>query len=176
MNFSSTTSSSPSLLLSLDMLLAGFGVAVPIWFFFIQSPALMKVLGKEKFVPVMMGLTKVVFRVLFVVVTANALLVGIGAYLSSSSATTTASLLSMLGAWISVLANRFVVVPKALKAGAASAKDRKGDHSRDVKEMAVSGGGKATTKTLHQTVVLFTLLMVGALVAHVVTELKSLSR
>ena len=64
--------------------------------------------------------------------------------------------------------NWFVVVPAALKAGARSTRERKGDNSKDLKEFAVNGGGKTETKSLHQTVVVFVLIMVGAFVGHLV--------
>jgi hypothetical protein len=47
-------------------------------------------------------------------------------------------------------------------------KERKGDNRRDAVDFAARGGSKTETKTLHQTVAAFVLIMTGALVAHVV--------
>eukprot|EP00529_Nitzschia_sp_RCC80_P032966 CAMPEP_0113500284 /NCGR_PEP_ID=MMETSP0014_2-20120614/32229_1 /TAXON_ID=2857 /ORGANISM="Nitzschia sp." /LENGTH=127 /DNA_ID=CAMNT_0000394575 /DNA_START=202 /DNA_END=585 /DNA_ORIENTATION=+ /assembly_acc=CAM_ASM_000159 len=72
-------------------------------------------------------------------------------------------------AWLAISINKFLVVPQALKAGARSHAERKGDNSKDVKSFVVQGGSKTETKTWHQTVVLFVLVMTGALVAHTVS-------
>lgn len=70
--------------------------------------------------------------------------------------------------WLAIFINKYFVVPKALKAGARSHNQRKGDNSKDVQEFVVEGGGKSETKVLHQTVVVFVLIMSGAFIAHLV--------
>lgn len=147
-------------ILALDQGLTGFTVGVTIYHYFIQSPTLMKFMGKEKFTPLMMALTRLWAKVMFVSSTANLLT---SLYLSSKS---TMNIHMVAIGWLAMALNRFLVVPAALKAGARSTRERKGDNSRDLKEFAVSGGGKASTKSLHQTVVVFVLIMVGAFIGH----------
>jgi len=47
-----------------DLLASSFVIGATIWFFFIQSPVLMKELARERFVPIQMRLTIVLFRTL----------------------------------------------------------------------------------------------------------------
>uniref|UniRef100_A0A7S2Q4N7 DUF4149 domain-containing protein n=1 Tax=Skeletonema marinoi TaxID=267567 RepID=A0A7S2Q4N7_9STRA len=149
-------------ILALDQGLTGFTVGVTVYFFFIQSPKLGKTMGKEKFVPLMMALTRTWAKTMFLSSTAN---LATSLYLSSND-TMNISLVAI--GWMAMALNWFVVVPAALKAGARSTRERKGDNSKDLKEFAVNGGGKTETKSLHQTVVVFVLIMVGAFVGHLV--------
>ena len=48
----------------LDVAVAGFLIGANIWFFFILSPSLIATMGREKFVPIQMKLTKLLFRLL----------------------------------------------------------------------------------------------------------------
>ena len=150
-------------ILALDQGLTGFTVGVTIYHYFIQSPTLMKFLGKEKFTPLMMALTRLWAKVMFISSTANLLT---SLYLSSHG--TIMNLYLVVIGWMAMTLNRFVVVPAALKAGARSTRERKGDNSKDLQEFAVSGGGKTQTKALHQTVVVFVLIMVGGFIGHLV--------
>ncbi len=149
-------------ILALDQGLAGFTVGVSLYFFFVQSPKLAKTLGKEKFVPLMMALTRLWAQTMFLSSTAN---LGTSLYLSSSGAM---NIYLVAVGWMAMALNRFIVVPAALKAGARSARERKGDNSKDLKEFAINGGGKTETKSMHQTVVVFVLIMVVAFVGHLV--------
>ena len=76
-----------------------------------------------------------------------------------------------IGALVAAVAvgiNTVVVVPRALAAGRSSARERKeeGD-SKSATDFAVQGGSKTQTKSMHQAVVLFTLVMVGGQVANI---------
>lgn len=154
-----------SFLVALDQLFAGFTIGVTIWHFFLQAPTLMKIMGKEKFVPLMMQLTRLWVKVMFVSSTA---LLATAIWLSYTGIVSSVKLYLVVIGWLAILTNRFIVVPAALKAGARSTRQRKGDNSKDIQEFAVSGGGRTETKTLHQTVVVFVLIMVGAFVGHLV--------
>jgi hypothetical protein len=153
--------------LALDLLLTGFTAGTTVWFFFIQSPYLFKVMGREKFVPIMMGMTKLFFQTMFASVT-GIVAVSLLIQQQQDNKASSINLFIVLSAWLAVLLNRFVIVPMALKAGVQSQKERKGDNSRDAVDFAVRGGSKTETKMLHQTVVAFVLIMTGALVAHLV--------
>lgn len=162
-----TTSTAMTLLLSLDLLLTGFVTGTTVWFFFIQSPHLFQRMGREKFVPIMMGLTKLSMTTIFVCVVCVSLTAAANYQQSGNSA----QLLWALAALVATSINHFFVVRAALQAGAESQAERKGDNSRDVKDFAVQGGSKTQTKTLHQSVVAFVLLMTGASVGHLVSAL-----
>jgi hypothetical protein len=150
-------------LLALDQLLAGFSVGTTVWFFFIQSPFLLKILGKEKFTPTMMKLIELwakTVSALFVLVQP------LRVVLSGNKASPIMDLVPLAIGWTAIAVNRFVIVPRALQAGWKSSRGRKGDNSKDVKDFAVQGGGRTETKSLHQTVVLYVLIMSGGLVGH----------
>jgi hypothetical protein len=64
--------------------------------------------------------------------------------------------------------NYFVVVPRALAKGRQSTRERvQTDNSANIKNFVIEGGSKTETKTMHQLVVLFVLIMIGALVVHI---------
>ena len=111
-------------ILALDQGLTGFTVGVTVYFFFIQSPKLGKTMGKEKFVPLMMALTRTWAKTMFLSSTAN---LATSLYLSSND-TMNISLVAI--GWMAMALNWFVVVPAALKAGARSTRERKGDKAR----------------------------------------------
>ena len=50
----------------LDVFASSFAFGATVWFFFVQSPVLLKRLGRETFVPIQMGLTVTLFQVLTV--------------------------------------------------------------------------------------------------------------
>jgi hypothetical protein len=74
----------------------------------------------------------------------------------------------MLSAGFSLVAvtiNATVVVPKALLAGKKATKTA--DKTQSAAAFAVDGGHQTDTKTLHQRVVIFVVLMMGGAVTHV---------
>jgi hypothetical protein len=121
-------------------------------------------MGREKFVPIMMQMTRVWVRTMFYSVTGLLLV----SWIIQQQFQSSLKHYIVLVAWLAILANRFVIVPRALKAGAKSHDERKGDNTKDVKDFVVQGGSKTETKTLHQAVVLCVLIMAGALLAHLV--------
>merc|ERR1712226_1766171 len=141
---------------------SGFIIGVTIWHFFLQSPALMKIQGKEKFVPLMMELTKLWSKVMFVT-SSVVLLFNLALSLSMDL---DRNLLFLIVGWLAIFINNYWVVPKAIKAGARSRKERKGDNGKDLQDFAVNGGGKVETKALHQTVVIFVVIMLIGFVGH----------
>jgi hypothetical protein len=165
-------------LLTCDVLLTGFTVGTTVWFFFVQSPFLFQRLGREKFVPLMMPLTRLWVTTMFGSVSCL-LAVGVAGPLllvTGHDTPHTRLPLSLTGlAWLAVAVNKFIVVPKALKAGTKSHQERKGDNSKDVKSFVVQGGSQTQTKAWHQSVVVFVLVMAGALVAHTVAVCASLT-
>jgi len=124
----------------------------------------MVMMGKEKFVPLMMALTRLWVKVMFA--SSSALLLT-SVWLSNNGHAVNLWLVGV--GWFAMTINRFIVVPAALKAGAGSAKQREGDNSKDLKDFAVRGAdSKNATKALHQTVVAFVFIMVGAFIGHLV--------
>jgi len=135
-----------------------FGATV--WFFFIQSPVLMKHLGREAFVPLQMRLTVVLFQSLEALLFAM-----VGAALLTNDKTSPA-VLSACVALLGGLINKYAIVPLALQAGGRTLKDIKDkDHEGSTAGFASEGGG-SKTKTLHRTVVLFVVIMLAGTVWH----------
>jgi hypothetical protein len=150
-----------TLLSTLDAALAGGIVLVTVWFFFLQSPFLFKRLGRAKFVPIMMQMTRLFFDVQ---VGFNFLLVLLSA---ANTGITSSQTLAAMAAAVAVLFNWGVVVPRALAAGKASAKDRnENPDSHSATDFAIEGGSKTKTKGLHQTVVAVVFANVGAIALH----------
>jgi len=141
-------------------------IGAPVWFFFVQTPALFPFMGREKFLPPMMRLTKVLFRWTLPLAAGTVLLSEILLSLSGDIAFTERTSTKWAGASLAaVLVNSLLIVPKALAAGSKATLKKTGGKSSKV-DMAVSGGDpseKSVTKTLHQTVVVFvTVMLVGA--------------
>ncbi len=146
----------------LDIVLAGSAIGATVWFFFIQSPVLINFMGRDRFVPVQMRLTKVLFATLSVVtliiVGLSVLLVGLrfGAVLGGA----------VLAA-VAALASHFYVVPRALRAGGKGRLEAKkaGDEG-SVADFAVEGSGPSA-KFWHQTVVAMVVVILVGLLVHV---------
>lgn len=147
--------------LGLDLIATAFAIGVTLWFFFIQSPALIKTMGKDKFIPLQMRLVIVLFKTLTItiVVIFAASLIHETSFLSAPVLFAGLSLLA-------VLINKFWVLPRALKAGGRARKDSssRGDQISATK-FASLGAGQAS-KFWHRMVVFFVLLMVSGLIPH----------
>ncbi|MCH9680472.1 MAG: DUF4149 domain-containing protein [Deltaproteobacteria bacterium] len=148
-----------------DALAMAAVLGATVWFFFVQSPVLLSKMGREKFVPLQMRLTVVLFRTLTVL-----LLVGAAASLVHSPlaswATVTAGV-AVLGG----LFNRYVMVPRALQAGGRSRADIKGkDAEGSVTGFASEGAGNRT-RTRHRLVVAWVVVMLVGVVGHGATLL-----
>ena len=143
-----------------DLLASSFIIGATIWFFFIQSPVLLKKLGRERFVPIQMRLTIVLFKTL-----SAALLLMLGASFWHSSVWSATTLAAAV-ATAAGLINWIYVVPKALRAGGRSIAEIRGKDSEGSLEGFTSEGVGTKTKTLHRLVVLFVVIMVGGTIYH----------
>ena len=141
----------------IDLAVAGFLVGANVWFFFIQSPLLISIMGREKFVPIQMKLTKLLFQSLGV---AGVALVFLAWFIGGSQ-----TLFGALFAAVSAVTAHYYVIPKALKAGGKGRVETMadgGDHS--VAKFASEGSGPSAA-FWHRTVVVFVvLILIGALV------------
>ncbi len=135
----------------------GFVCGVPVWFFFIQSPLLFTELGREKFVPPMMKMTRALFR--WTLPIAAGVAFATSTFVFGLQLPTVLAGVSLSGAAI----NSVFVVPAALKAGAATHDVRRNDATKTVQAFAIDGAASNGTRVLHQTVVAFVVVMlIGA--------------
>lgn len=148
--------------LILDLLLLAFALGATIWFFFVQTPVLLKSMRKEKFLPMQMRLTRALFKALAIAVPlmfATTLIHGadqLWVHVASAG-------LAMLAALI----NAFVVVPRALRAGGRALRDERKTKEDDRSTTAfVSHGGGDESKVWHRLVVVFVVVMLGGLIGH----------
>jgi len=143
-----------------DLFAMAFVFGATVWFFFVQSPLLLARMGRDSFVPLQMRLTAALFQALAV-----ALLVMTAASVAHGRRAD----LATLGAGVALaggLINRFLIVPRALRAGGQSRRDIAGkDHEGSTAGFASEGAG-AKTKVLHRLVVLFVLVMLAGAVTH----------
>lgn len=144
----------------IDLFALAFVFGATAWFFFVQSPVLLKKLGREQFVPIQMRLIAVLFKTLTISVF---IMFGASAGHSPlSSYTTIASGIAL----VAVLINKFVVLPRALKAGGQGRADIKGkDNEGSTANFAAVGVGNRT-KLLHRLVVLFVVIMLAGVAVH----------
>lgn len=155
-----------SLALIMDLLLSSFVLGASVWFFFIQSPALIKWMGRDKFVPIQMRLTKILFKTLsiaMVIITALALV--------HTGLTLTNGLVAIFIALGGTLFNTYYVIPRALKAGGKGRSEEKNQsNDKSVGTFAVEGSGPSA-KFWHLMVVGFVVVMLGGLIPHMITLL-----
>ncbi|MDH3456067.1 MAG: DUF4149 domain-containing protein [Gemmatimonadota bacterium] len=150
-----------SILTALDLLAVAFVFGASIWFFFVQSPALMKRLGRQEFVPLQMRLSILFFSTALasvgVVMVASLALSGF----NFTQTTITAGL--ALGA---TAINKYTVLPRALRAGGFSRGQReRANESASASDFVAEGAGPSAA-LLHRTVVVFVAIMLAALLAH----------
>ena len=147
--------------LNVDMFAMSLVLGATAWFFFVQSPVLIKSMGRERFVPMQMRLAVVFFNVATIAIA----IMLVGAALQTGSLLAWPTVTAAF-ALVAVSINKLVVLPMALKAGGRSRGKREG-HQQDAHAADfVSEGAGSSTKVLHRLVVLFVVLMVGGLVAH----------
>lgn len=152
---------SHNIALAADALLLAFALGATIWFFFVQSPVLLKWMGKERFIPIQMRLTKVLFASLSVAIPLMLGAAFVHGYDQFWLHVATAGV-ALFGA----LANTFVVVPRALRAGGKALKEGRGqEEDNSVAGFASTGAGDAS-KLWHRLVVVFVVVMLGGLCAH----------
>ncbi len=147
----------------IDLFASATVLGATVWFFFVQSPVMLKRSGRESFVPMQMKLTVVLFKTLQTLLLVAAAAAAIHSPLRSSVVITAGVGL------LSGLFNRHVIVPRALKAGGRARKDIKGRDDEGSTANFASQGAGAKTKTLHRLVVLFVAVMLGGIGAHLVT-------
>jgi len=145
---------------SVDLLSTSFVLGATIWFFFVQSPLLLRRMGRESFVPLQMQLTFVLFQSLTLALALAA--VAAVAHRRVADAVTIAAGVALLGG----LTNRFVIVPRALRAGGQSRKAIAGKDDQSSTADFASVGAGSKTKTLHRAVVLLVVVMLAGAVVH----------
>ncbi len=155
-----------NLALIMDLLFSSFVLGATVWFFFVQSPALIKWMGRDKFVPIQMRLTKILFKTLSIIMVITTFFTALHTGLSLNP-----GLISVLIALGGTLFNTYYVIPRALKAGGKGRIEEK-DQSNDksVGTFAVEGSGPSA-KFWHLMVVGFVVVMLGGLIPHMITLL-----
>lgn len=148
-----------------DLLAMAFVFGATVWFFFVQSPVLLKRMGREQFVPIQMRLTIVLFKTLVAL-----LLVMLGTTLVHSPVASAATLTAGIGL-LGGLINQVFVVPRALRAGGRSRADIKGQDREGSTARFASEGAGNRTRSLHRLVVVFVVVMLGGVVGHGITLL-----
>ena len=146
-----------------NMVVAAFIFGATTWFFFVQSPHLLKRIGREAFVPIQMQLTVLLFNVL-VVLTA-ALLVSAMVQQGIDSDIVLSAGLALFGAAV----NKFYMIPRALRAGGAGLQQVRGKDAEGTVSNFASLGVGNTTKTFHRLVVVFVVVMLAGVVWHGIT-------
>lgn len=149
-----------SIATAIDLAALSFAFGATVWFFFVQSPVLLRRLGRDAFVPVQMRLTLVLFQALalstLVSLAASSVLAPLDSFVVASSG------MAAFGAWV----NKFVIVPRALRAGGQTRKQVHGrDHEASTLAFADHGVGRGT-RFFHRLVVLFVLVMLAGLACH----------
>lgn len=148
---------------TIDLLALAYAFGSTVWFFFVQSPVLVKRMGRDRLVPFQMSMALVLFRSLSV-----ALLVMAGAALVSTRAATSTLVLSALLALVGAVVNSALVLPRALKTGGLSLKEAQTMEEQKSLGNFVSQGAGQASQFWHRAVVVFVMVMVGGLVAHAV--------
>lgn len=140
-----------------DLVVAGFLVGANAWFFFIQSPALIAIMGREKFVPLQMRLTKLLFQNL----STAALLLVVFAWLAGPSG----AILGAAIAAIAALIAQFAIISRALKAGGKGRIETMAEGGYNSVGKLASEGSGPSAKFWHRTVVVFVgLVLIGAVI------------
>mmetsp|Transcript_18488 Transcript_18488/g.29789 ORF Transcript_18488/g.29789 Transcript_18488/m.29789 type:complete len:171 (+) Transcript_18488:1-513(+) len=166
-----------TLFMTIGLLANSVVIGAPLWVFFLQGPALFAFMGRSKFLPPMLRLTRLLFRWTLVISAALVLLTEL--MLDGSFSRTSFHFASVSLA--AALVNALIIVPQALSAGAKATMknyDDDGKLRNQVKDMAISGGDpseKSGTKILHQTVVVFVVIMFVGSIGYVYSLLSSLS-
>jgi hypothetical protein len=146
-----------------DLLLSSFALGATVWFFFVQTPVLIRTMGRDKFVPIMMRLTRVHFKVLSLVLFIVLLLAILHGGLTNNF-----SLIGAVVALIGAATNHFFVVPRALRAGGRGRMDAKDPaDDKSIGTFAAEGSGPSA-KFWHRTVIAFVAVILIGLVPHII--------
>lgn len=181
---------SNQLLVTVGLLADCLVIGAPIWVFFLQNPTLFAFMGRSKFIPPMMRLTKILFRWTQTLPVASAVALSTSLLTDIQvDCTHTKYKYAYTTPWAilpaaAVAVNSLVVVPRALAAGAkattvqgqsTATSTANSTWSKTTKigsktaDFAVSGGDgnkKSVTRTLHQTVVILVVVMLVGAVGH----------
>ncbi|MER2564280.1 MAG: DUF4149 domain-containing protein [Myxococcaceae bacterium] len=131
------------------------------WFFFVQTPVLMKRMGRDRFVPLQLSLVQPLFRTVLGLAT-------VGSVAALSSTTSHLALGSAAAAWVLSLLLLLIVVPRAVRAGGASLKESlPSEQQQALGRFTVDGGGEST-KVWHRVLGLLTVAVVLLSGAHLV--------
>lgn len=131
------------------------------WFFFVQTPVLMKRMGRDRFVPLQLSLVRPLFRTVLGLAT-------VGLVAAVLSTTAQLALGSAAASWILSLLLLLVVVPRAVRAGGASlAESLDPEQQKALGRFTVDGGGDST-KVWHRVLGLLTVAVVVVSGAHLV--------
>lgn len=137
------------------------------WFFFVQTPVLLKRMGRDRFVPLQLSLVKPLFRTVLGVVTVGV----VAAFLSTTGHL---ALGSAAASWVLSVVLLFVVAPRAMRAGGESlAESLDSEQQKALGRFTVDGGGDST-KVWHRVLGLLTIAVVVLSAAHLVVSRQSL--
>lgn len=143
----------------LDTLSAALLIGATVWFFGLQSPFLLRLMGRDSFIPIQMQLTRRFLT--FAVCTAAAMSV-------AAFSRTDLSLHTKTVAWIALassLATRFLILPRAFQA--AGKARREGAAPNPSATSFVSDGAGRSARLMHRVVVGFVALMLLSTIGHV---------
>ncbi len=147
---------------TVDLLALAFVFGSTVWFFFVQSPVLVKRMGRDRFVPLQMSLAQVLFRA----ITVASVFIVVGALVSGDpfGMPVVTGVLGLAGAAV----NAFLVLPRALKTGGKSLKEEQTlEEQRAIGNFISQGAGEAS-RFWHRAVVFFVVVMLAGLVPHAV--------
>ncbi|MFT4735017.1 MAG: hypothetical protein ACJA0X_002546 [Cyclobacteriaceae bacterium] len=150
---------------AINIPIAAFVFGATIWFFFFQSPYLLKKIGRDAFVPIQMQLTVLLFNVLLILTTA--LFINTIVHNKINSNVFISAGIVLLGTAI----NKFFIIPKALRAGGSGLKEVKGENNKGTVANFASLGVGSKTKVLHRLVVVFVVVMLAGTIWHGLTLL-----
>ncbi|MBL8922928.1 MAG: hypothetical protein JNJ54_29030 [Myxococcaceae bacterium] len=135
-----------------------------VWFFFAQTPLLLRRLGRDRFVPLQLALVSPLFKV------ALALSV-VGAAASWGSGASAHVVGLALAAVLLSTALVAVVVPRAVRAGGASLREVVAPDDQTALGRFTADGGGDATKVWHRVLGLMTVALVAVGAAHLVLSL-----
>ena len=143
----------------IDYLAVALSLGAIVWFFFVQSPLLIRRIGSYDFVPLQMRMTRVLFRYLSVLS-----IIVVVAVVAAGNELTGVPMVSSVVAAIATLTNALFVVPRALRAGGHTrSEERTEEENRSVARFASEGGGEAS-RLGHRLVVVFVLIQAAGLI------------
>lgn len=145
---------------AINIPIAAFIFGATIWFFFLQSPYLLKKLGRDAFVPIQMQLTVLLFNALLILTIA--LFISTIVQNKITSDVFISAAITLLGTAI----NKFLIIPKALRAGGSGLRDVKGKNKEGTVANFASLGVGNKTKIMHRLVVVFVVVMLAGTVWH----------